>query len=334
MHIRLMNSRNLFKIISFFALILQLDFTSAQVNNTGTVNADTSELAQGYSASHVPELEYIGSDFHRYKSFMFRRVAQEYIANENGFLLDVELDTAFLIFTRSAEDTSIFTGNYFDDDEGEKPFKKRNDIEKLPLEIKLAPNGKISELVNWKIFRDYFVSSLSKQAQAELITPAFFREQKEVLNKEAVVRLIVMEDLHYLFDLYGDTVDLNLTYLRVKGLKSPFSGKKLQVLGNLSVERLEGAANTLRFKAQNKADGPVKQQLMDEAIRYLKAKEQDKYSSSQILNVGLNSEQEFDYNLKAKCLMKATLSDVVVLNLQSRGNVRVYQLWDYRFPWE
>ena len=32
--------------------------------------------------------------------------------------------------------------------------------------------------------------------------------------------------------------------------------------------------------------------------------------------------------------MKATLSDVVVLNLQSRGNIRVYQLWDYRFPWE
>ena len=73
---------------------------------------------------------------------------------------------------------------------------------------------------------------------------------------------------------------------------------------------------------------------MDEAIRYLKTKEQDKYSSTQILNVGLNSEQEFDYNLKAKCLMKATLSDVVVLNLQSRGNIRVYQLWDYRFPWE
>lgn len=328
MHFRLFNFSNLFKAIWLIAVFLSANFTSAQINNTGTFAADTSELG------HIPELEYIGSDFHRYKSFMFRRVAQEYIANENGFLLDVKLDTAFLIFNRSNEDTTVFTGNYFNDDEGQTSFQKANDIEKLPLEIRLSPNGKIGELVNWKIFRDYFVSSLSKQAQAELITPAFFREQKEVLNKEAVIRLLVMEDLFYLFDLYGDTVDLNLTYLRVKGLKSPFSGKKLQVLGNLSVERVDGAANTLRFKAQNRADGPVKQQLMDEAIRYLKAKEQDKYSSTQILNVGLNSEQEFDYNLKAKCLMKATLSDVVVLNLQSRGNVRVYQLWDYRYPWE
>ena len=328
MHRHLFIFPNLFKVTCVIAVLLYADVTSAQINNTGTFAADTSELG------HIPELEYIGSDFHRYKSFMFRRVAQEYIANENGFLLDVKLDTAFLIFNRSNEDTTVFTGNYFDDDDGQKPFKKSNDIEKLPLEIRLSSNGKIGELVNWKIFRDYFVSSLSKQAQAELITPAYFREQKEVLNKEAVIRLLVMEDLFYLFDIYGDTVDLNLTYLRVKGLKSPFSGKKLQVLGNLSIERVDGAANTLRFKAQNKADGPVKQQLMDEAIRYLKAKEQDKYSSTQILNVGLNSEQEFDYNLKAKCLMKATLSDVVVLNLQSRGNVRVYQLWDYRYPWE
>ena len=328
MHRHLFIFPNLFKVTCVIAVFLYAYVTSAQINNTGTFTADTSELG------HIPQLEYIGSDFHRYKSFMFRRVAQEYIANENGFLLDVKLDTAFLIFNRSNEDTTVFTGNYFDDDDGQKPFKKANDIEKLPLEIRLSPNGKIGELVNWKIFRDYFVSSLSKQAQAELITPAYFREQKEVLNKEAVIRLLVMEDLFYLFDIYGDTVDLNLTYLRVKGLKSPFSGKKLQVLGNLSIERVDGAANTLRFKAQNKADGPVKKQLMDEAIRYLKAKEQDKYSSTQILNVGLNSEQEFDYNLKAKCLMKATLSDVVVLNLQSRGNVRVYQLWDYRYPWE
>ena len=319
---------NKFSIALLLGLFFSTQTIQAQINITGTQNADTSELG------HVPELEYIASNLPKYKSFMFRRVVQEYIANENGFLLDVKLDTAFLIFKRSDKDSTIYMGTYHADDEGSKAFAKANDVEKIPLEIKLAPNGKIKELVNWKQFRDYFVSSLSKQAQADLITPAYFREQKELLNKEAVIRLLVMEDLHYLFDIYGDTVDLNLQYLRVKGLKSPFSGKKLQVLGNLTIERIEGAANSLRFKAQNRADGPVKQQLMDEAIRYLKTKEQDKYSSTQILNVGLNSEQEFDYNLKAKCLMKATLSDVVVLNLQSRGNIRVFQLWDYRFPWE
>jgi len=304
------------------------NYLSSQFDITGTSSSDTSELG------HIPELEFIESDFHKFESFMFRRIAQEYIANENGFLLDVKLDTAFMIFKRSESDSSVYIGNYYNDDEGEKPFSKANDVEKIPLEIRLALSGKIAKLENWTAFRDYFVSSLSKQAQAELITPAYFREQKEILNKEGVIRLLVMEDFGYLFDLYGDTVDLNLTYLRVKAMKSPFSGKKLQVIGNLKIERVDGAANTLRFKAQNKADGPIKQQLMDEAIRYLKAKEQDKYSSTQILNVGLNSEQEFDYNLRAKCLMKATLSDVVVLNLQSRGNVRVYQLWDYTYPWE
>lgn len=302
--------------------------TAAQLTATSTVAADTSAYG------HIPELEYIESNFPKFKSFIFRRVAQEYIANENGFLLDVKQDTAYLIFKRVTTDTTLFIGKFYSDDEGQKPFLRANSIEKIPLEIKIAPNGKITELRNWKQYRDHFVSALSKQAKAELINSVYFKEQRDLLNSEGVIRLMVMEDLHYLFNFYGDTVDLNLSYLRVKGLKSPFSQETLQVLGDLKIERAHGAANTLKFKAQNRADGLIKQQLMDEAIKYLKVKEKDAGSSTQILTVGLNSEQEIDYNIRSKCLMKATLSDVVVLNLQSRGNVRVYQLWDYRFPWE
>ncbi len=320
---------NPFKIGIFFALFLAY-FTSQglKAQNTTTLTSDTSEFG------HIPEWEYIASDFPKYKSFMLRRIHQEYIANENGFLLDVKLDTAFLDFKRSQTDSTLFIGSYFADDDARIPFAKANDIEKIPLEIKLAPNGKIKQLVNWKQYRDYFVSSLSKQAQADLINSVYFKEQKELLNNEAVIRLLVMEDLYYMFDVYGDSVDLNLTYLRMKGLKSPFTQKTLQVLGDLKITRVDGAANTLRFKAQNKAAAEVKQQLMDEAIRYLKTKEQDKTSSTQILNVGLNSEQEMDYNTRAHCVMSASFSDVVVLNLQSKGNVRVYQLWDYRYNWE
>jgi hypothetical protein len=317
--------------IPIFALLTSLFFgarTSAQTASITPVTTDTSAYG------HIPELEYIGSNFPSFKSFIFRRVAQEYIANENGFLLDVKLDTAFLIFKRATTDTSWFTGTFYSDDEGQKPFLKANSIEKIPLEIKISPNGKITQLRNWKQYRDHFVSALSKQAKADLINSVYFKEQKELLNSEGVIRLMVMEDLHYLFDFYGDTVDLNLSYLRVKGLKSPFSQETLQVLGDLKIERVHGAANTLKFKAQNRAEGPIKQQLMEEAIKYLKVKERDSGSSTQILTVGLNSEQEIDYNIRSKCLMTATLSDVVVLNLQSRGNVRVYQLWDYRFPWE
>ena len=61
------------------ACLIGLLFTTstikAQINITGTQNADTSELG------HVPELEYIASNLPYYKSFMLRRVVQEYIAN-------------------------------------------------------------------------------------------------------------------------------------------------------------------------------------------------------------------------------------------------------------
>jgi hypothetical protein len=297
-------------------------------------NIDDRSLKDSLPSDHVPDIEILDSDFPKYKSFMFRRIRQEYIANENGFLLDVKIDTAFLLFNRQKNDTSVFVGEYFQDADALKKFVKANDIEKIPLQVKLNSNGKIKELVNWKDYRDYFVSALSKQARADLINAQYFNEQKNLLNNESVIRLIVLEDLNPLFSFYGDTVDLNLEYLRIKGIKSPFTQKLLQVLGNLKIQRLEGAANTLRFKAQNKADGPIKQQLMDEALKFIKGRDPDTSSTTQILNVGLNSEQEFDYNTRSNCLMSAILSDVVVLNSQSRGNIRYFYLWDYRFPWE
>lgn len=320
------NTKSLIKgVVLLFGAIISSNLSAQQ---SASNVSDTSEYG------HVPELEYIASNFPTYHSFMFRRIVQEYIANENGFLLDVKLDTAYLIFSRDTKDTTVYTGNFYGDIYAKTPFKKANDIEKLPLTIQLTSKGKIAKLLNWQIFRDYFVSALSKQAQADLINATFFRQQKELLNNEKVIRLMVMEDLGYMFDIFGDTVDLNVEYLRVKGVKSPFTQKTLQILGNLKIERVDGAANTLKFKAQNKADGPIKQELMDEAVRMMREREKNMTTKTQILNVGLNSEQEIDYNLGAKCIMTATFSDVVVLNLQSRGNVRVYQLWDYRYPWE
>jgi hypothetical protein len=297
-------------------------------------NFDDRKLKDSLLSDHTPNIEILESDFPKYKSFMFRRIRQEYIANENGFLLDVKLDTAFIHFERQAKDTTMYTGTFYQDADATKPFLKANDIEKIPIQIKLAPNGKIAELVNWTAYRDYLVTSLSKQAKADLINGVYFNEQKNLLNKEPVIRNIILEDINALFSFYGDTVDLNLEYLRIKGLKSPFTQQLLQVLGNLKIERMPGATSTLRLKAQNKASGAEKQQLMDEAIKFIKGRDPDKTTTTQILNVGLNSEQEMDYNTRSNCLMSATLSDVVVLNTQSRGNVRVFHLWDYRYSWE
>lgn len=301
---------------------------SAQVVKGRTTNLDSA------LKDHVPEMEFVASNFPSYKSFMFRRVNQQYITNENNYLLDVRLDTAFILAERSMDDTSIFSLRYSQDIEGKQALKKGSDLEKMTLKIRLDVAGKIKELVNWTDFRDYFVSALSREVQNELITSAMFKKKKDLLNSEKVIRWLVMEDLIYMFDIYGDSVDLNLKYLRLKNVKSPFTNKKVPVMGDLSITRTDGAANTLFFKAQNKADAELKKQLLQEAQQYLKIKNGDRGTVSEITSVGLNSEQELYYNSNSKCLMRAVFSDVLAINLQSRGNIRTYQLWDYLYSWE
>ena len=105
---------------------------SAQVVKGRTTNLDSA------LKDYVPEMEFVASIFPSYKSFVFRRVNQQYITNENNYLLDVRLDTAFILAERSMDDTSIFSLRYSQDIEGKQALKKGSDLEKMTLKIQLS----------------------------------------------------------------------------------------------------------------------------------------------------------------------------------------------------
>ncbi len=87
-----------------------------------------------------------------------------------------------------------------------------------------------------------------------------------------MVRSLVLEDIQYIHSLYGDSLDLNIKYLRVKRMKSPFSEELIDILGSLESERPPGALNSIKVFAQNKAGEDLKPYLLEECKYYLKEK--------------------------------------------------------------
>jgi len=282
------------------------------------------------SLKQDPEWVVFGSDFNNLKSFTYQRITQQYLTNENQYYLDTKIDTSYLIFKADSLKKNIFNVQYFADSKGQKPFLKGSRMERMPLQIELDQQGKIKKLLNWNIFRDEFMLGLSAQVRSNLINANMFNEKKEELNNEAVIRSMVMEDVLYLFGFYGDTLNVNAEYLRVKRLTSPFSNEDLEVLGNLKLEYPNGTKNTIRLTAQNKAGALDKQKLLQECVQYYKSKNPDELSRTEITNIGLNSEQEFRYNVKGKIMVVATFSDILVVNWQSRGNIRSFVFYDYQ----
>ena len=55
----------------------------------------------------------------------------------------------------------------------------------------------------------------------------------------------------------------------------------------------------------------------------------DKTAQTELKGVSLNSEQEYTYNMAQKRMLKITFSDVLVINFQSRGNIRYFTLIDF-----
>lgn len=271
----------------------------------------------------------IENDLLNNKKIVFQRIQQQYLTNENQYVLDLKIDTSYLILTRNKQNPLEYSGSYFANETGTKPFLKGNEIEKMSLVLKFNKKGKIVQLVNWKMFRDEFLKGISNQVRANLMTSSDFEYNKTRLNNEAVVRRMAIEDIGYLFALNGDTFTEEVEYLRVKAVRSPFNSQDFQILGSLKFSKPAGTKNTLLFQAQNKAGKNEKIELLQQCKEYLEANNKDKVFQTEITAVGLNSEQEYTYNTAQKRMLMVKFSDVMSINLQARGNIRVFKLFDF-----
>lgn len=317
-----MKSNSLLKFKYIFAILiasLGINHLSSQINTL---------LPDSVLENHEYDWEVIESEMNCYSAFTIQRIQQQYITNQNQMFLDVKIDTSYLVCKRLSDLNNDFKCQYFKDELGTEKLNNPSAIENMVYNIRFTESGKVDSLLNWTDFRDLFLNSFSAQARAGLIDGDYFKKKKEELNNEEMVRALVLEDIQYFHSLYGDSLDINVKYLRVKRMKSPFSEELIDVLGSLEIERPAGAINSIKIFAQNKAGEDVKPFLLEECKRFLKQKNTGDAPLPEIQAVGLNSEQDFRYNKLRKHMMMVTLSDVVSINLQSRGNIRTFRMWE------
>ncbi len=267
------------------------------------------------------------SSLHKSKRFVFQLITQEYITNENSFYLDAKSDTCFIIFETTPTLNTMGMA-YFDDEFGKKPWSKASSVQGMPFQLRFSNKGRIVELVNWKDFRDLLTSSISKQAKAKIISSSEFDQQKNLFNQESIVRRLVMEDINYLFDLSEDSLREDAEYLRIKPVRSPFSGEDIFIRGTLNTLRPEGTKNTVKIFTKNIAGPAEKPILLQECEEYQLKNTDGQQPNSEIQRVGLNNEIEYQYNTAQKAMVRAVFSDIMSINFQSRGNIRIYTLWD------
>lgn len=261
------------------------------------------------------------------KSFTYRLIATEYLDNGNNYFLGSSVDTTYLTFENIGEPL-VYRMKTTLDEFGKVPLKNADTLRRTRPIVVFTPKGQIKEIRNWKVYRDIIISYYSAQVRSNQITNTEFKELRDSVNKEPIVRRMVLNDVNNLFFLNGDTFITDIEYLRLKAVRSPLSDQDYYFEGNLKVGRMPGTKNTVVFHAENKAGPLEKQALMEEAKAFLRNRTPAGEPVSDIKAVGLNSEQDYQYNMAQGRMMKVTFSDVMSLDVSSRGNIRVFALWD------
>ncbi len=261
------------------------------------------------------------------QKFIYRLTTTEYITNENDYILDSKGDTAYLIFTKTSK-PGIYQFKYHGDENGKTTWKNANLLQLETFEVRFNKRGEIDSLVNWKRFRDILASSMSSLVRAGAMKPEEFDANIKTLTNERYVRRLAMEDINYLFELCNDTLVTNIEYLRIKPVRSPFTSADFYIQGNLTVEKAEGTRSTWFIKTHNQAGPMQKPQLMTECEEYIRKNANHNEPIGELTRAGLNNEVEYTYNSSKRAFIKAQFSDVLAINFQSRGNIRLYTLWD------
>lgn len=293
-------------ILSAFNLQAQTEFA--------TPKADTLILKNGLLGSN---------------RFMYRYINVHYITNENGYYLDVFGDTSYLIFQNTGKKFEYKAAFYADiNAKRPKKFPVSDTIKSFPIIVKFdSASGKIVELVNWKLFRDFIVSDYSRLVKYGKATAAEFEDYKRVYNQEPLVRYTVMTDISSIFGMCGDTIRTDAEYLQIKQLKSPYTGQDLFVMGK---KKLNASGNPTAknyvIVTENRADENVKPILFEEAQKLLASRTPAGETITQVKSVDLNSEGKFAYNHKLGRFFSVQLYDITELNGSARANNRYFDL--------
>lgn len=259
------------------------------------------------------------------KSFTLRKTNYEYLSNENGYLLDTYYDTAYLLFTNTSK-KGEFELNFYKDLRCVVKKHFPDTLKNIAPIIQFDSFGAIAQLSNWKRYRDLIVSDLSDKVKRGKMKPDEFETFKDFYNKEINVRMVAIEEIVYLYSLVDDTFRTDAEYIRIRQFKSPFTQTPYFIQGNLVVNRLSETGVTWEIEQKHRAGTEEKQHLRLEAQEEMKKRAKPGEPVQEITGVDVNSEYTFYYNNKLRRFMKMNLADVIVINNQSRGNVRTYDL--------
>ena len=261
------------------------------------------------------------------ESFTYRMIRQEYITNENNYFLEVYADTNYLKFDKVKK--NIFDMKIYKDGACKVRYNGVDSTKKMSYRWRFNDSGKIVSIENSADFVRLLMVEESRNLEARRINFDQFNKVKEFYKDPMVVANIINADFVNLFGIAGDTFNPNNSYLRIRSIMSPIDQSLMPVMGTQTLEILNSNAQLYAVHAQNRIEGEQKQAFKQQLIIYMSKLEDKNFDKrTEVTNVGLNAEQDWVYNHKKHYMTKISLSDVFVVNLQSRGNIRIFEIWD------
>ncbi|MDG1098579.1 MAG: hypothetical protein P8O20_04270 [Bacteroidia bacterium] len=263
------------------------------------------------------------------KSFTYRVIKQEYITNENNFFLDVYNDTNYLKFLELRP--LVYEMKMYRDELCAIPYDGIDTTKKMRFVWEFTDSGDVKTLLNYRDFSSILSASEEAKYRNKLIDLKSLKASKELFKDPLYVANAINADYIHMFRIAGDTFNEAYVYLQMRNVPSPINQSILPIMGNIKIETISEPSQIFGVHAQNKAEASEKQILKQQLLDYIKIQDQAKIDQrKEITKIGLNAEQDWVYNSINQRFSKITLSDVFVINMQSRGNIRIFDLWEIK----
>jgi|GEM_PF-1442008 hypothetical protein len=272
----------------------------------------------------------------RYKKgdkMVYQLVETKFRQNFNGFFYYIQYDTSYLVFNVTEKNDSqvLMDFNYADAIINGKvynePTAQPNFLRSETYKLVFTEKGEFVELSNWEMFASVLIQNIKQSYRNQTMDSNALKYYYLYYHDQEKVEFAVIPRVLELFNIAGDTYNLETSYSLAREIVNPFGGNNLQKSCLFKPYKDAKFPNSVFFAGKIKTNSDDNECLQDDYYAFLNEKKPDADSDIVPPYIYMEDTYTYQWGLVNHLFMNLTTTHTVYFGSDKQGLDRVFRFY-------
>ena len=264
---------------------------------------------------------------------VYQLVETKFRQNFNGFFYYLQYDTSYMVFNVTDKNDSqvlmdfnfadaIINGKSFND-----PSTQSNFLKTETYKLVFTNKGEFVELSNWELFASILIQNIKLSYRNQTIDSNALKYYYLYYHDQEKVEYAVIPRVLELFNIAGDSYNLETTYSLAREIVNPFGGNNLQKSCMFKPYKEAKYPNSVFFAGKIRTNSEDNECLQDDYYAFLNEKKPDADSDIVPPYIYMEDTYTYQWGLVNHLFVNLTTTHTVYFGSDKQGLDRVFRFY-------